>query len=257
MDPNDALAALRAPNAQSLSIISLTASKSSPSTLPPAALAADLTHYRDLFSKLRFSYLEQVTKERFLRTLTADPPEFADAQENAELEERLVGLKARLKEKKGEVRDMIGELEEQGRVLAGRYEQLQLQTAQLETLPATIAGLQDTISRLEASAEPRSANPEQNLSLPETNALVQQREQELTSLDVEIERLQAALPAKKVEVQRLRDELAPVQLRKIKAVEEAEEAKRRRADGGRADELEDQGRWLRGVEGALKGMLEV
>jgi hypothetical protein len=120
MDSQAALSALRAPNAQSLSIISLTASKSSPSTLPPAALAADLTHYRDLFSKLRFSYLEQVTKERFLRALTADPPEFADAQENAELEQRLVGLKARLKEKKGEVRDMIGELEAQGRLLAGR-----------------------------------------------------------------------------------------------------------------------------------------
>jgi hypothetical protein len=119
MDADTALTALRAPAAQSLSIINLTASKSSPSTLPPAALAADLTHYRDLFSKLRFSYLEQVTKERFLRALTADPPEFADAQENAELENRLVELKARLKEKKGEVRGMIGDLEEQGRVLAG------------------------------------------------------------------------------------------------------------------------------------------
>jgi chromosome segregation ATPase len=137
------------------------------------------------------------------------------------------------------------------------YEQLQLHTAQLDTLPTEIADLEDTISRLQASAEPQSADPEQNLSLAATNALLDQRDQELTSLDVEIERLQAALPAKKAEVQRLQDELAPVQLRKIKALEEADEAKRRRADGGRADELEEKGRWLRGVEGALKGMLEV
>lgn len=86
--------------------------------------------------------------------------------------------------------------------------------------------------------------------------MLQQREQELTSMDLEIQRLEAALPAKRAEVQRLRDELAPVQLRKIKAVEEANEAQRRRGLGG-GDELEERGRWLRGVERTLKAALEV
>ena len=31
----------------------------------PASLEADLTHYKDLFTKLRFSYVEQVTKRSF------------------------------------------------------------------------------------------------------------------------------------------------------------------------------------------------
>lgn len=89
-------------------------------TATPAILAADLKHYQDLFSKLRFSYVEQVTKERFLRSITAEQPEFVDSAENAELQERLKGEKAALKERKGEVREILEALEGQGRQLAGR-----------------------------------------------------------------------------------------------------------------------------------------
>ncbi len=66
------------------------------------------------------------------------------------------------------------------------------------------------------------------------------------------------MPAKRAEVQRMQEELAPIQMRKIKAVEEAQEARRRReGGGGGADELEEKGRWLRGVESTMKAMLEV
>lgn len=84
----------------------------------PASLRADLAHYQELFSKLRFSYVEQVTKERFLRAIVADPPQLVDARDNDELAERLVGAKAALKAKKEEVARMTEELEEMGRTLA-------------------------------------------------------------------------------------------------------------------------------------------
>lgn len=225
----------------------------------PSSLSADLVHYRDLFSKLRFSYVEQVTKERFLRAVIADQPEFVSAEDNAELEERLKTDKAELKAKKEEVRALIGELEAQGRQLAQRYEQIQLRTSQLESLPSEIAELEQVISRLKDVQEPKSEDAELSLPLQPTMDLLRQREQELQSVDLEIARLQAALPAKKAEVSRLQDELAPIQMRKNKAVEEAKEARRRREGGGNgeADELEEKGRWLRGVEGSLKAMLEV
>jgi hypothetical protein len=86
----------------------------------PAILSADLVHYQELFSKLRFSYVEQVTKERFLRAIVAEQPEFVHQSENAELEHKLKEDKTALKEKKQEVRDIVKELEEQGRHLAAR-----------------------------------------------------------------------------------------------------------------------------------------
>lgn len=84
----------------------------------PASLQADLSHYKELFSKLRFSYVEQVTKERFLRAILADPPDLVDADQNAELEEQLRSAKAALKAKKEETSKRVEELEELGRRLA-------------------------------------------------------------------------------------------------------------------------------------------
>lgn len=86
----------------------------------PTILSADLAHYQDLFSKLRFSYVEQVTKERFLKSITAGQPGFVDAAENVALQEQLLVEKAGLKERKREVREIVEALEEQGRQLAGR-----------------------------------------------------------------------------------------------------------------------------------------
>ena len=225
----------------------------------PSSLSADLVHYRELFSKLRFSYVEQVTKERFLRSVVASQPEFVSPEENSDLEERLKTDKAELKAKKEEVRALIGELEAQGRQLAERYESVQLRTSQLESLPTEIKELEESIAHLKANQEPKAEDAEMSLPLQPTLDLLRQREQEAQSVDLEIARLQAALPAKEAEVQRLQDELAPIQMRKIKAVEEAKEARRRREGGGNggADELEEKGRWLRGVEGSLKAMLEV
>ncbi|RDW64034.1 hypothetical protein BP5796_10536 [Coleophoma crateriformis] len=87
------------------------------SVLTPASLESDLAHYKELFSKLRFSYLEQVTKERFIRSIVDDPPLMVEHQENVELEEALAVTKAELKELKTEVADLVVELGKRGREL--------------------------------------------------------------------------------------------------------------------------------------------
>lgn len=135
MDSTDALDQLTAPT--TLSILALSrpilhpasaskrtssgsASSDHDALRTPSVIQADLIHYQELFSKLRFSYVEQVTKERFLRAVTAEVPEFVSGGENAELEEKLRGDKEALRTKKEEVRGLIAVLEEQGRGLAGR-----------------------------------------------------------------------------------------------------------------------------------------
>ena len=137
------------------------------------------------------------------------------------------------------------------------YETIQLQTAQFEALPSEIDNLQTSITALQRSQEPQSSNPSLALPLQPTLELLAIREQQNSDLDQQIAQLQAELPAKKQEVQQLQDELAPLQMRKMKAVQEAQEARRRRANGGLGDELEEKGRWLRGVDTSLKAMLEV
>ena len=73
---------------------------------------------QELFSKLRFSYLEQVTKEKFLRAIVGDPPLIVDHQENIELEAELVEVKAVLKAQKEDVANLVAELDQRGRELS-------------------------------------------------------------------------------------------------------------------------------------------
>jgi beta-phosphoglucomutase-like phosphatase (HAD superfamily) len=75
---------------------------------------------QELFSKLRFSYIEQVTKEKFLRAITSDVPLFVEPQENARLEQQLLEEKAALKIQKQQVEDLVKQLETQGKELAHR-----------------------------------------------------------------------------------------------------------------------------------------
>lgn len=139
--------------------------------------------------------------------------------------------------------------------LAG-YENIQLQAARLENLPAEIANLEATIEQLRQSAAPKSDNPALTLPLQPTLDLLSEQEDELASIQAQIESLRAAAPGKQAQIDQLRDEVAMANTRKIRAVEEAKEARRRREHGGMGDELEERGRWLRGVETGLKTMLE-
>ncbi|KAJ5296962.1 cytochrome P450 [Penicillium atrosanguineum] len=212
----------------------------------PASLEADLTHYKvlepELFSKLRFSYVEQVTKEKFLRAIVGDPPLVVGHNENVELETQLAEVKAELKASKEEARLMIEEMEKMGRNLASRYKNVEVQMEQLSTLPDAIENLEGTIAALRAkqvagmdTSDPRSS---QNLPLPATLSLLAEREAELAALNRQI----AACTV--------------LERRKIEAVAQAREAQRKKQEG-ESDGLEEMGRWYRGAEETLKEMVGV
>ena len=214
--------------------------------------------FRSLFSKLRFSYLEQVTKEKFIRAIVGEPQFIVQHGENIELEEQLAEVKASLKAKKNDVAGMVAELERQGRELSQKHEAIKLQTSQLDDLPEKINYLQASIAELQAAQAP---GPSANLSLPldKTMALVEEKEKESAELDRILEKLQSELPRKTRAVERLEAELQPLEVKRQGTTALARDAKRRKEDalGGTGDDLEERGRWWRGVEGGLKVLLDV
>jgi chromosome segregation ATPase len=217
-----------------------------------------LTQSQELFSKLRFSYLEQVTKEKFIRAIVGDPPLVVEHQENVELEESLAVAKAALKAQKTEVAELVAELEARGRELCRKYENIQMETTQLQELPEKIGALQTSVEELKAAQQPGS-NPTLNLPLEKTLALVEERERERAELDRQLEQLQVMVPRKTRELERLSAELQPLEVKRLGSTASAREAKRRKEEalGGIGDDLEERGRWWRGVESGLKGMLGV
>ncbi|KAL2131999.1 hypothetical protein VTI74DRAFT_4331 [Chaetomium olivicolor] len=228
----------------------------------PASLEADLAHYKELFSKLRFSYVEQVTKEKFIRAIVGDPPLIVTPQENADLEASNAAAKAELKALKTEVAGMVDGLEKRARELAGRYEKVQRDRRLLEELPGKIGALEERVAELKAAQQlhPADARLEMNLPLGKTLALVDGKRRELAGLDRQLELLGGQVPRKRKEMERLRAEVAALENRKANSAAAAREAKRRRenlAQGGAEDELEARGRWYRASGMVLRQVLDL
>ncbi|OJJ34141.1 hypothetical protein ASPWEDRAFT_113578 [Aspergillus wentii DTO 134E9] len=235
----------------------------------PASLEADLTHYKELFSKLRFSYVEQVTKEKFLRAIVGDPPLVVSHNENVELETQLAEIKAELRGRKEDVRLMVEEMEKMGRSLAERgcsndmlspfpsYNNVSLQMTQLETLPESIENLESTVAGLRAKQVANmDVSASQNLPLPATLSLLSEREAELAALNRQLAAAENTLPRKKRDAEAMEREIGVLERRKAEAVIQAREAQRKKQEG-ESDGLEEMGRWYRGAEETLKKLVGV
>ncbi|UKZ76717.1 hypothetical protein TrVFT333_004426 [Trichoderma virens FT-333] len=225
----------------------------------PTSLDADLIHYKELFAKLRFSYVEQVTKEKFIRAIVGDPPLIVTLQENLDLERENAEAKAQLKNLKLEVADLVSDLEKRGRELSQRYENIQLETVRLEELPAKIVELESRIKELKDQHESSESDPNLRLPLTKTLSLVSKRKAEQQELARELEALQAKVPRKRKEAERLQAELQPLEAKRQSSTTAAREARRRKeaALGGVADDLEQRARWWRASESMLKQVLDI
>ncbi|KAF9768771.1 hypothetical protein IL306_013867 [Fusarium sp. DS 682] len=226
----------------------------------PASLTTDLAHYKELFAKLRFSYVQQVTKEKFIRAIVGDPPMIVTIEENLELEKENAVAKKQLKELKTEVADMVADLERRGIELSKKYESVQLETTKLHEMPRKIDELEMRIEQLRTELEtPEGSSPSMNLPLAKTQDLVNQRKLEQQELARELESLQAKVPRKRKEAERLRIELQPLENKRQNSATAAREARRRKeaALGGAADDLEERARWWRASEGVLMQVLDI
>ncbi|KAL8997018.1 MAG: hypothetical protein Q9169_003608 [Polycauliona sp. 2 TL-2023] len=229
-----------------------------PDNPSPASLAADLSHYRDLFSKLRFSYLEQVTKEKFLRAIVGDRPLIVESSENVELEKQLGEIKAVLKMQKEDVARLIEELERRGRELVGRYEGIESRREMLGRLPEEITGLEDRVRVLRGGNEEVVREFGGGMGVEGIREVVRGKVAQRDEVERRAKALQREIPGKGREVERLEGELKGLERERSRAIEGAREAIRSRKSGGAVgDELEMKGRWLSGCEEGLRGLLGV
>ncbi|KAK6353374.1 hypothetical protein TWF696_005342 [Orbilia brochopaga] len=229
------------------------------STQSSAILEAELTSYKEYFSKLRFQYLEQVTKERFLNAITADVPELVEAEEIEALEVRVAAQKAELRKCKNEVNAINAEISRLGRKVCEEYAALKATTATLTTLPATIAFLEADVAALlhfspsdAATADPE-ADPDLNLPLRDTLHRLQSTDSEIIQLQRQIDAANRTIASRTRRIEVLDRELKPLEANAEAVSATAEESRRRREEErqrGLANR-ENVGKWYRTVEGVL------
>ena len=148
-----------------------------------------------------------------------------------------------------EVSDMVEELGRRGRELSQKYGTITIQTTRLRDLPDKIAELEVSVAQMKAAQAP-DHDPSLNLPLDKTIALVEEKEREAAEVDQLLENLQAELVRKSKTLDRAEMELQPLEIKRLASTAAAKEAKRRRdeAIGGVGDDLEERGRWFKGVE---------
>ena len=267
----------RASNASSSSS-ALSDSHQNASTDPtPSTLTADLSHYRDLFTKLHFSYIEQVTKEKYLRAIVGDPPVLHTHQENVELETEVTAMKTALKEKKVESDKLVEAMKSEATALADRWENVCHELERVRVLQEEVRASEERLEQLRQEVaqkehhqeamdiDGRDGRPQQEsssssnhpkLGLEDTLALIASREQEKREMEQRVQDLKSDMPAKTKECELAERDLDAFEGRKIAAITQAMEARRRKEQGekGGRDVVEERGRWYKSQEQVYKGL---
>ncbi|KAF3941278.1 hypothetical protein ABW19_dt0200641 [Dactylella cylindrospora] len=226
------------------------------STQSSAILEAELTSYKEYFSKLRFQYLEQVTKERFLNAITADVPELVEPEEIEQLEIKVAAQKEELRKCKDQVNAINAEISKLGKKVCDEYAAIKSTAAHLQSLPATIASLEaEVASLMHFAPEDADPNVDMDLHLPlrETLHRLQATDSEIIQLQRQIDAANRAITSKNRRIEVLDRELKPLEANAEAVSANAEESLRRREEErqrGLANR-ENVGRWYRTVEGVL------
>lgn len=110
----------------------------------------------DYFRKLKFIYLEQETKLRFLADLQDDPesgqePQILSAADVAQREAECKRVKAQLAEAKSRVNDLRAEIDAVADAISGPWAQLQSRAAEASTLLSEIDDMELEIARIKAA----------------------------------------------------------------------------------------------------------
>lgn len=71
----------------------------------PKNVLSELQFHKDLFSKLKFNYIESESQDKFLKRVLEIPALFVGEEEVLSLEEKVLGQKEKLKDKKKEIQD--------------------------------------------------------------------------------------------------------------------------------------------------------
>ncbi|KAK9326382.1 hypothetical protein V1517DRAFT_283216 [Lipomyces orientalis] len=256
-----------------------TAQNMSVDCLNPAAIEVELKDFKELFSKLKVTYLEQETKETFLHIILDDNDDEAGTengdsnarkdlriwrikqkdldeatQRNAGLKQVLVDKKKALQDASDEITALVGEV-------CDKYEILKTEVSQAENMLQEIESMQAEVRELERSEDEAETEGHQALSLKETQDLYGNLTTQDLELDGDIHELkEVIIPGKRRELENLTAELGRLSELSKRLEEAATLAVEERQMGmkqGKTVAKENIGRWYSNVIYILKSLLYI
>ncbi|KAJ3072596.1 hypothetical protein HDU98_003319 [Podochytrium sp. JEL0797] len=120
----------------------------------PKNMEAELKFYKDLFSKLKFNFLEQTTKETFLKSLLAVPTQWSTSQDIGDTEQANKVLKSHLKTYKKETEQAREELARLVDQVCNEHEHLSNSKTRAQELQQRMGPLMEEIDNFLATLDP-------------------------------------------------------------------------------------------------------
>ncbi|KTW26357.1 hypothetical protein T552_02840 [Pneumocystis carinii B80] len=163
---------------------------------------SDLKYFKELFSKLKFSYIEQETKERYLRAILDDPILVVENKDNLELEKKNMELKSLLKNTKESLNETCQNLEQTISKVCNEYEIMIQQALEASDMLKEIEKMEAEIEELKDNEQ----NAEQNLPLKDSLSLLTSQTAKSIKLKKDIKNYQAIYENKKKQLEEVVEE---------------------------------------------------
>ncbi|KAG4305027.1 hypothetical protein PORY_001702 [Pneumocystis oryctolagi] len=158
---------------------------------------------KELFSKLKISYIEQETKERYLRAILDNPILVVESKDNIELEKKNIELKSRLKSQKESVDETCKKLEQVISKICNDYDSMIQQAIEANNMLKEIEKMEEEIKELQDNQQ----NMEQNLPLKDSLSLLSSQTKKSSKLKKDIEQFQLVYERKKKQLKEAIDDV--------------------------------------------------
>lgn len=134
----------------------------------PGCVGDEINSRKELFSKLKFQYLEQVTKEKFLRAILETPPVYIEKGDIDAIQEKNASAKTALKEVKSNVQKKMAEIDEVTREVVLLNEEYEAKYKATDDTLQSLSELQDRLETLVRNQKPSSKKAAETImGLPE------------------------------------------------------------------------------------------
>ncbi|KAA8915099.1 hypothetical protein TRICI_002758 [Trichomonascus ciferrii] len=194
----------------------------------PTVLPQEIQKHIEQFENMKVTYLEQETKEKFLRSIISDPPVFVEQSNVEEIEAENKQKKANLKKQKAQVNEVQRQLDLLSRQLCADYEDLSTKakgasemSKEMETMQAEI----DKLTKQEEALElPALEDPDMNLPAPELNRLADEYGKQKQEIDQTLVELTSqSIPQSREEHNQLKQEVSRLEKEKTRTENMAQE----------------------------------
>ncbi|KLO09083.1 hypothetical protein SCHPADRAFT_879781 [Schizopora paradoxa] len=181
----------------------------------PADIAFEVEAQLSFLRKLKFNYLEQNAKDKYIKYIVDDDSSLVTKEENDSLRRSNEEKKARLKEAKDRLAQQYTSVAEQASVVQTKHDRASALTNEVESLTAQILDARLSLSRLRTAHPPNS-----RMSVSSAHATLEKQTDDMAALDAALSDTHARVEGVKGQVQECAREVE--RLRVDRAAKEAE-----------------------------------